>query len=146
MNKTLNYLTLLFIVIIFPDFVIQYFISGKPVSVFTYIGLGLMIPGFILLIIARLQLGSSFSIEAQANQLVTKGLYKKFRHPIYYFGTMLIIGTYIFSMSFFSSRRYMPFLLLLFIIIQFNRIKKEEKVLKEKFGDEYLAYRKNTWF
>lgn len=140
-NKTLNYLTLIIIVIAFPAFVIQRFMKGFPVTVYTYIGLALMIPSFILLIIARLQLGSSFSVEAQANKLVTTGLYRRFRHPIYYFGIVLLLGT-----GLFLQNRLIFIACCAVIFMQLQRIRSEEKILKEKFGDEYDQYRKNTWF
>ena len=49
-------------------------------------GMRIAAAGFALWTVARLQLGSSFSARARANQLVTTGLYSKFRHPIYLFG------------------------------------------------------------
>jgi len=40
------------------------------------------------------------------------------------------------------------FLLIWLILIgfQIRRIRKEEKILTEKFGNEYLEYKKQTWF
>src|SRR3954468_21869927 len=95
-NKTLNYATLIILLIAFPLAIVGYFKSGKPITNYTYIGLAIMIPAFILLAIARLQLGSSFQVSAAANELITKGLYKRFRHPIYYSGILLLIGLGIF--------------------------------------------------
>jgi protein-S-isoprenylcysteine O-methyltransferase Ste14 len=43
---------------------------------------------FPLWILARLELGSAFSLGAKANQLVTTGLYSRIRHPLYFFGTI----------------------------------------------------------
>ena len=141
MNKTLNYITLIIIVIAFPAIVAEHFIKGLPVTIYTYVGLALMIPSFILLVIARLQLGSSFSVEAQANKLVTTGLYKRFRHPIYYSGIVLALG-----LGLFMQKRMILIACCAVIFIQLQRIRNEEKVLQEKFGDEYLKYRKSTWF
>lgn len=141
MNKTLNYITLIIIVIAFPAIVAGRFIKGFPVTIYTYIGLALMIPSFILLVIARLQLGSSFSVEAQANKLVTTGLYKRFRHPIYYFGIVLALG-----LGLFMQNRMILIACCAVIFIQLQRIRNEEKILQEKFGEEYLKYRKSTWF
>jgi protein-S-isoprenylcysteine O-methyltransferase Ste14 len=141
MNKTLNYVTIVIILIFIPALVISYFQSGKPITVFTYIGLALMIPGFILLLVARIQLGASFSITAQANKLITSGLYKKFRHPIYYSSFLLIVGIGIFL----QEPKYALFCVVI-IFLQLRRIGDEEKVLEEKFGEEYRAYKKNTWF
>jgi protein-S-isoprenylcysteine O-methyltransferase Ste14 len=140
-NKTLNYLTLIIILIGFPVIVISYFMSGKPVTIYTYAGLALMIPSFILLVIARLQLGASFHVIAQANKLVTSGLYKKFRHPIYYSSLLLVVG-----LGVFSQNPMIGIFCLAIIFMQLKRIRNEEKVLQEKFGTEYTDYKKRTWF
>lgn len=140
-NKTLNYLTLLLVGIAFPLLIIQYFVEHSNVGILTYIGLAIMTPSFILLIIARLQLGASFQISAAANKLVTTGLYKKFRHPIYYFSLLLISGYGIFV-----HQPLVGVFCIAIIVVQLKRIKNEEKVLEEKFGEEYLTYKKTTWF
>jgi protein-S-isoprenylcysteine O-methyltransferase Ste14 len=140
-NKILNYLTLIIIVIGIPALLIKYFMDGNTVTIYSYIGLVLIVPGFILLVIARLQLGSSFHIIAQANKLVTKGLYNKFRHPIYYSGFLLALGICIFIHSL-----ELAIIFIVIIFIQMKRIRNEEKVLEEKFGAEYVEYKKNTWF
>src|SRR5450759_3421776 len=56
------------------------------------LGLVLLLPGLVLLTMARVQLGSAFSISAQANTLVTRGLYSWIRNPIYVFGIPVITG------------------------------------------------------
>jgi protein-S-isoprenylcysteine O-methyltransferase Ste14 len=99
------------------------------------------IPAFILWFIARVQLGKSFSITPQAKELVTHGLYSKIRNPVYFFGLLFIAGLFLYIGR--------PWLLLLFVLLiplQLFRIKKEEKVLQEKFGETYLEYKKSTWF
>ena len=104
-------------------------------------GLILVIPSCILLVIARFQLGRSFSISAQAIELVTRGLYSKIRHPIYLFAQLMFIGL-IFCIRNFLF--FIPWFILL--IIQIRRIKNEERVLEDKFGELYHEYKKNTWF
>ena len=99
------------------------------------------IPAFILWFIARVQLGKSFSITPQAKELVTHGLYSKIRNPVYFFGSLFIAGLFLYIGR--------PWLLLLFVLLvplHLFRIKKEEKVLQEKFGETYLKYKKSTWF
>jgi protein-S-isoprenylcysteine O-methyltransferase Ste14 len=90
---------------------------------------------------ARLELGSSFQATAKANNLVTGGIYKKIRHPIYFSGLLLILG-FIFLIEQFI------FLIVWFgvLAMQLMRIKKEEKILEAEFGDRYLEYKKSTWF
>ena len=104
-------------------------------------GLCLAVLGFSLWTMARFQLGSSFAITARARQLVTHGLYSKIRNPIYLFGSLFIIG-YVLMLG-------QPMWLLIFAVIiplQIWRMGKEARVLEEKFGDEYRAYRARTWF
>ena len=140
-NNILNYATLILIMVAIPVMIGIYFRSGAPVNVYSYIGLALMIPSLILLAMARIKLGSSFQVSAKANNLVTDGIYKKLRHPIYLFGTIFVLGAIIF---------FQKFILLIvlgaIIFLQMKRIKKEEQVLEEKFGEQYRNYKKETWF
>ncbi len=140
-NYLLNYVTLL-VVLIFLFFFLRFFLSpGRDQNVSTYIGLFLLVPSIILFTIARIQLGASFQVSAEANKLVTTGIYKKVRHPIYLFGLLFLLGIILITQKF-------PFLIILVILIvfQIKRVKNEEKVLTEKFGNEYLEYKKHTWF
>jgi protein-S-isoprenylcysteine O-methyltransferase Ste14 len=86
-------------------------------------------------------LGSAFSVQAKAATLVTTGLYSRIRNPIYVFGALFIAGIVIWANK--------PWILLIFVILiplQITRGRKEAKVLEEKFGSAYLAYRQKTWF
>jgi protein-S-isoprenylcysteine O-methyltransferase Ste14 len=106
-----------------------------------WLGLAIAAPALILLFVARLQLGGSFSVTPQARQLVTHGLYSKIRNPIYFFGEIMIAGFFI--------AIHKPLLLLVLAIatpIQMFRARKEARVLDEKFGDEYRKYKQRTWF
>ncbi len=105
------------------------------------IGIAMAIVGFALWMLARVQLGKSFSIRAQARALVTTGLYSKFRHPIYLFGGVAFAGLFV------AWGKPIP--LLCFILIyptQILRLRKEETVLEQAFGDEYRRYSASTWF
>lgn len=104
-------------------------------------GAMLAIPSFALWFVARVQLGKSFSITPQAKELVTHGLYSKIRNPVYLFGSLLIAGIFLYI-----GRPELLWLFAGLIPVQFLRIKKEEKVLQEKFGEMYLEYKKSTWF
>ncbi len=103
-------------------------------------GVAIAVPSFILFLVARIQLGNSFSVQAKANTLVTTGLYSRIRNPIYVFGALLIAGL---------ALCYRPAYLVGFVILiplQIIRSRKEERVLAAAFGDEYERYRAKTWF
>ncbi len=105
------------------------------------VGLCLLIVGFSLWSLARVQLGNSFTVTAQARQLVTHGLYSRIRNPIYVFGACVIAGVILLVER--------PLGLLVFAIlipIQLRRSRKEAAVLEEKFGEDYRRYRASTWF
>ena len=106
-------------------------IGGAVVAVF----------GLVFLLTARIQLGRSFSVGAQAKKLVTTGLYSKIRNPIYVFSAMFLGGVAIVIGH--------PMLLLLLCVLvplQIFRARKEEQVLHEAFGEEYARYKAATWF
>lgn len=106
-----------------------------------WIGICMAAPAAILVLTARYQLGRSFSISPQARELVTHGLYRKIRNPIYVFSGVMILG--------FLLVLQIPqaFLILLILIpMQVIRARRESKVLEAKFGDQYRQYKRSTWF
>lgn len=104
-------------------------------------GAVIAVPSLALLILARLQLGGSFSVRAKAQALVTHGLYSRIRNPIYVFGGLAIAGVFLFL----GVPKYLGVFVVL-IPLQLYRVTKEEQVLAAKFGDEYRAYKARTWF
>jgi protein-S-isoprenylcysteine O-methyltransferase Ste14 len=106
-----------------------------------FLGLGLVAAGLLLLTSARIQLGNSFSVRPQARELVTGGLYRHVRHPVYVFGTLVITGLLLYL-------NLLPALLVLLVLIpiQVARARAEERVLEEHFGQQYRDYRAQTWF
>jgi|SRR5215469_8988784 len=100
-----------------------------------------LLVGVALLSLARFQLGRSFSVTAQAKKLVTHGLYSKIRNPVYVFGAVAMAG---FFMVVQKPAFWVLFVLL--VLMQIVRARQEAQVLEAKFGDEYRAYRAQTWF
>jgi len=76
----------------------------------------------------------------ETNRLVTSGIFKYSRNPMYLGMLMIIISTSIFYLNIYSILT--PFLFV-FWINKFQ-IKREEIFLTEKFGKEYLSYKKKT--
>jgi protein-S-isoprenylcysteine O-methyltransferase Ste14 len=104
-------------------------------------GLALLVSGMALWITARLQLGDSFSVSAQARHLVTRGLYSKISNPIYVFGLLIICG-----LALVAGKPIWLLALLVIVPLQIVRARAEAKVLEERFGDAYREYRRKTWF
>ncbi len=104
-------------------------------------GVSIFVPSFLLFVLARIELGRAFSIKAKASTLVTTGLYARIRNPIYVFGGLMSVGIFIFV--------HRPWWLLIWvplIPLQVRRVRNEEQVLEEKFGDAYRDYKRRTWF
>ena len=105
------------------------------------LGTGLLVVGTVFVLLARMQLGGSFSILPRAKKLVTRGLYSRIRNPIYTFGTVAIAG-----MLLILQIPKLWILLVVLAAIQIFRAGREARVLEARFGEEYRAYRKQTWF
>ena len=104
-------------------------------------GVVIGLPSVLLLVLARVQLGGSFSVRPKAQTLVTHGLYSRFRNPIYLFGGLAIAGVFLYINQ--------PLYLLIFVILiplQIDRARREGKVLEARFGDGYRQYKSRTWF
>ena len=140
-NYLFNYLSIILIYIFLFFFLRFYLETDRPLNIFSYIGILLLVPSIILFTIARIQLGGSFQVSAEANKLVKTGIYKKVRHPVYLFGILFFLGIIFVTQSF-----SLLIIWAILIVFQIKRINQEEKVLTEKFGNEYLAYKKQTWF
>ena len=76
----------------------------------------------------------------KVNKLVTSGIYKYSRNPMYLGLLMIVISSSIFYLNIYSI------LTPLFFYVWINRfqIKREEIFLTEKFGKEYLLYMTRT--
>jgi len=89
-------------------------------------------------VVVLTQLRQSFSIMAEARQLVTEGVYRMVRHPLYLGEEIAAIGI---VMQFFSP--WTAAILAVQIGFQLQRMRNEELVLAETFP-EYLAYSART--
>ncbi len=104
-------------------------------------GAVLAVPSFTLWMIAKLQLGAALTPFPEARQLVTSGLYRKIRHPVYLFSSLALVG-----IAICLNYDYFYAYTILAIAVQLWRIRLEERALRGKFGEAYLDYRKGTWF
>lgn len=112
-----------------------------PWNLERYVGTVLAVAGITGIILARIELGRSFSVRAEAHKLVTTGVYSKIRNPIYVFGTIMLAGVILVveQPKWFAA-------LVVVIIAQTMRARREARVLEAAFGDAYREYRRKTWF
>src|SRR5260370_4431803 len=92
-----------------------------------------------LLVVARLQLGASFSARAKARALVTTGLYARLRNPIYVFGVLFILG-----LSLLLANWILFLFALVIIPMQMYRARNDERVLAAPFGEVDERYKDAT--
>ena len=106
------------------------------------IGLSLFVVGLTIMIAAQVNLWhnySGFVVIKKGHQLITHGLYRYTRNPIYLGAIMVFASLPIYAASVYG------FIAMLFLVpIFLFRIKMEEKMLAEHFGDEYQTYRNTT--
>ena len=82
---------------------------------------------------------SSTLVTRENHQLITQGPYRFVRHPIYFGVIIAILGVPLYAASLKGA-----LVLSLLIPIILYRIKMEEEMLTEYFGEEYQAYQKST--
>jgi protein-S-isoprenylcysteine O-methyltransferase Ste14 len=131
-------------VTVVPLVAIAYFVylfAHPPWTPLRIAGLFILIPALLLLTVARIQLGNSFSLAPRATQLVTRGIYSRIRNPIYVFGAFVMVGLFLFL-----ERPLLLLLLVPMVIIQTKRARAEARVLEAHFGEEYRRYKAATWF
>ena|SRR5580658_6581343 len=110
-------------------------------NVETFAGVALAAISFALVVLARMQLGKSFAVTPKANELVTRGLFSRLRHPMYVFVDSTICG-----IALAVHRWYVLLLVVTLLPLQIRNARRERTVLREKFGERYELYRRATWF
>lgn len=107
------------------------------------IGIILLILGIIIRTIAVGTLKNNFTLEINTSnkqKLITTGIYKYVRNPAYTGSVVSLMGIAV-SLRCINAIIYS---LILLIICYSYRIKIEEKALKDRFGDEFIAYCRTT--
>ena len=103
-------------------------------TIWFFIGLFVFIIGLTLMAIATYNF-----ITTPTDQLITKGVYKFSRHPMYLATFFICVGSGIATIS---------WLFILFSIMMafcfYQEALIEERYLIDKFGDEYLEYQSNV--
>lgn len=135
-------------------FVILYFTAGLSVGFYIladsiinpylfWFGILIFLLFFLLRIIAIKKMGSTYSQLIQPNndaKLITTGFYKKIRHPLYSFYFLEMMGLLLIKFNYIALSA-----VIIDLIVTLFRIKTEEKLLIEKYGDDYKNYKTKTW-
>lgn len=128
-------------VVLRPAFAICLFLSqftSNRTSFFTddpyllSLGAVFIVAGLSLLIAASIHL-------RRADEIVTSGPFRYIRHPIYVSIYILSIGL---GLIFFAWIWFL--VLIVFIPLWWLECKSEEKEMKERYGEEYVAYQERT--
>ena len=107
-----------------------------------YFGLMMGFLGLILWILAMLTLGSSLAVLPETDKLVTRGVYRYFRHPIYIGIVLTLSGLFLAC----GSKICLVYVLIILVPLNIFRARSEEKFLREQLGDVYQKYRAITYF
>ena len=106
------------------------------------VGLVLIVIGLTITLVAHGTLRRFYSstlVIRVDHQLISHGIYRFTRHPVY-LGTILgLIGVPVFTSSLYGLLT-MSALIPIFL----NRIRMEERMLTDEFGDSYRMYKKST--
>ncbi len=114
----------------------------RLLSIWNIAGLTLFVVGLTIALVAVFTLRRFYSSSLtiiEDHQLITHGIYRFTRHPIYFGVLIAIMGAPVYAPSLYG------FLVLsLLFPIFLNRIRMEEEMLIEEFGDAYRTYRETT--
>jgi protein-S-isoprenylcysteine O-methyltransferase Ste14 len=103
----------------------------------------LIVLGLIIRLSAIKQLKEYFTINVAIrddHRLITDGLYKYIRHPAYSGGILSFIG---FGLCYGNPISFL-IIVIPYLLLILNRIKLEEAVLTDKFGDDYSEMKRRT--
>jgi protein-S-isoprenylcysteine O-methyltransferase Ste14 len=111
-------------------------------SVQSIIGLALVIIGLIIMIVGQVTLWRNYSgtvVIREDHQLITHGIYRFTRNPMYLGGIMVVTGLPVYVASLYG---FLTSFVLIPIIL--NRIRLEENLLTEEFRDAHRKYKATT--
>lgn len=108
-----------------------------------WLGAGIIFAGDLLFIWSHRALGKNWSplLEIRkGHTLVTEGPYRFIRHPMYAAIALIGIGVSLLSANLLVILAHMLSIISMYLV----RVSDEEKMMIEKFGDEYREYMRRT--
>ena len=124
-------------------YITSVYIGMLNITLVTYIGIGLFVVAAAILFVSRIQLGrygdGRVDIKDQ-HELMTDGIYKHIRHPLYSGGLLGKLATGLAFRSYIAT-----FLMLIVYFLVFrSRMEIEERTLTAEFGGAYTSYVERT--
>ena len=116
--------------------------SLSTLSTQSIVGLVLFVGGLTTALVAVSTLRRFYSsalVIREDHQLITHGIYRFTRHPIYLGVIVACMGIPVYASSWLGLATMSAL-----IPIVLNRIRIEERMLTEEFGDDYRTYQKTT--
>ena len=107
-----------------------------------YMGLAIGAVGVALWVLSMLNLGPSLAVLPGADRLVTRGVYRYMRHPIYVGIVLTLTGLFLAC----GSGICLLYVFIVVIPLNIFRARAEEKALYQQLGNAYQQYRANTFF
>mgnify|MGYP002630641997 CR=1 FL=1 len=107
-----------------------------------YTGLAMGAAGVVLWILSMWVLGPSLAVLPGTDKLVTRGVYRYLRHPIYIGIVLTLSGLFLAS----GSTVCLIYVFVVVIPLNIFRARAEERVLQEQLGEAYRQYRDATFF
>ena len=106
-------------------------------------GIILLVVGFYIAIVADAQfkkIGTTIKPFEESSELVTDGMFRFSRHPMYLGFALALLGIAVIMGS------ITPFIVVIIftILMEVIFIRIEESMVAEKFGDEWIEYKKST--
>jgi protein-S-isoprenylcysteine O-methyltransferase Ste14 len=117
--------------------------SMAEMPAMTVAGMFLFVVGLTIMCWGQVTLFKNYSgtvVIREGHKLVTHGIYSFVRNPMY-FGALIGV---VFGLPAYAQSLHAFLVSLLFIPILLNRIRLEEQLLTEHFGDEYREYKAST--
>lgn len=134
-------LAILVVYILYPQWMSW---SALPLPAWLrWIGAGLVVLGLLLMLWTHHTLGQNFSATLHVREqhtLVVEGPYRWVRHPLYSTMYVLLIAFFLLSANWFIGLASTVGLTL----VVASRVKREEMLMIEKFGDRYREYMSHT--
>jgi protein-S-isoprenylcysteine O-methyltransferase Ste14 len=109
----------------------------------TWLGGALMLASFIILFVSYRELGANWSPKIdvrESQELVRTGIYSRIRHPIYLGIWLWALANPLLIHNWIAG----PAMLVVFALLYFTRMPREEAMMLEHFGEAYRSYMAET--